>query len=97
MYIIGITKAIRKAIGKQPGDTIEVTIKKDDKSRLMEIPMALNDALDNNSAAKDFFVSLTDSQKNKFFTFITSAKRQETVDKRLVKIVQMLENSEKMK
>lgn len=30
-YIIGITKEIRKAIGKEPGDTIDVTIEKDEE------------------------------------------------------------------
>ena len=25
-YIIGVTKAIRSAIGKQPGDTVHVTL-----------------------------------------------------------------------
>ena len=30
-YIIGITKEIRKAIGKEPGGTIDVTIEKDEE------------------------------------------------------------------
>ena len=29
-HIIGIRKEIRKAIGKQPGDTVKVTIREDD-------------------------------------------------------------------
>lgn len=96
-HIIGITKAIRSKIGKNPGDEIEVTIKKDNDSRLMEIPETLDAALAENSEAKGFFDTLTDSQKNKFITYITSAKKKETSDSRLEKAIKMLINKEKMK
>lgn len=96
-HIIGITKAIRAAISKEPGEIIEVTIQKDNKSRLDEIPEILTKALDQNSTAQEFFDTLTDSQKNKFIKFITSAKKQETIHLRLEKTVTMLSNKEKMR
>lgn len=96
-HIIGITKAIRTEIGKAPGDEIEVTIKQDTSSRLKDIPENLSNALEPNNDAKEFFDSLTDSQKNKFITHITSAKKQETADTRLQKVIEMLVNKEKMK
>jgi bifunctional DNA-binding transcriptional regulator/antitoxin component of YhaV-PrlF toxin-antitoxin module len=96
-HIIGITKAIRAKIGKAPGDEIEVTIRKDEGSRLVEIPESLSSALSVNSEAKEFFDTLTDSQKNKFITHITSAKKKETADARLQKVIEMLANKEKMK
>lgn len=96
-HIIGITKAIRAEIGKGPGDEIEVTIKKDNESRLEEIPEILKIYLDKNSLAQQFFNSLTDSQKNKYIKFITSAKKEETIKSRLEKVIEMLNNREKMK
>lgn len=96
-HIIGITKAIRAAIGKEPGDTIEVTVQKDEKSRVEEIPEILKEGLEANPLAKEFFNTLTDSQKNKFIKHITSAKKQETINKRLDKSIEMLNNKEKMK
>ncbi|WP_066498143.1 YdeI/OmpD-associated family protein [Abyssisolibacter fermentans] len=96
-HIIGITKAIRVAIGKEPGDTIEVTITKDNKSRLVEIPKRLKEGLEANPLAQEFFNTLTDSQKNKFIKYITSAKKQETIAKRLEKSLNMLNTNEKMK
>lgn len=96
-HIIGITKAIRAAIGKEPGDTIEVTIQKDNKSRLNETPKILKEGLETNPSAQEFFDTLTDSQKNKFIKHITSAKKQETINKRLEKVLSMLNNKEKMK
>lgn len=96
-HIIGITKEIRSIIGKQPGDEIVVTIKKDTESRLKELPETLEEALQQNIEAKDFFETLTESQKNKFITFLTSAKKKETADARLEKIIEMLNNKDKMK
>lgn len=96
-HIIGITKAIRKIIGKEPGDEINVTIRKDTDSRLKEMPRILIDALDGNKDAKNFFDTLTDSQKNKFITYITSAKKEATVKSRFEKVEKMLINKEKMK
>lgn len=96
-HIIGITKEIRSKIGKQPGDEVEVTIKKDTESRAKEVPQSLNDALARNSDANEFFNTLTDSQKNKFIDYIESAKKKETADLRLNKVIGMLTNKEKMK
>lgn len=96
-HIIGITKAIRAEIGKGPGDEVEVTIQKDNESRLEEIPQILKEALDKNPLAQEFFKTLTDSQKNKYIKFITSAKKEKTVKARLEKSLEMLSNKEKMK
>ena len=96
-HIIGITKAIRREIGKEVGDEIVVTIRKDMGSRLKEIPEILVKALDENAKAKEFFETLTESQKNKFITHITSAKREQTIKSRLDKCIIMLSNHEKMK
>ncbi len=94
-HIIGITKAIRNAINKQPDDIIKVTIQQDNSSRVDETPEDLEKALNNNVEAKEFFGTLTDSQKNKFIRNITSAKKEETRAARVVKAIEMLANKEK--
>ena len=96
-HIIGITKAIRERIGKQAGDKVSVTIRVDTENKVDEMPEKLKSTLAQNKKAADFFKSLTASQKNKFIDFISSAKKQETATKRLKKVVQMLEQKEKMK
>ncbi len=94
-HIIGITKAIRNAINKQPDDMIKITIQQDNSSRVDETPEDLQNALDNNIEAKVFFESLTDSQKNKYIRNITSAKKEETRAARVTKSIEMLVNKEK--
>src|SRR5262245_47469536 len=37
-HLIGVAKAIREQIGKQPGDSIEVVLWKDDEERTVEVP-----------------------------------------------------------
>lgn len=49
-----------------------------------------------NSDAKDFFSSLTDSQKNKFIDFINSAKQEITRLSKLEKVMNMLKDNPKM-
>lgn len=96
-HIIGIRKDIREKIGKQPGNTVVVTIKVDKGNREKETPESLKRALAQSKEAGDFFASLTASQKNKFIDYITSAKKQETAAKRLEKVMKMLLSKEKMK
>lgn len=96
-HIIGITKAIRGQISKQAGEKVSVTIQVDKENKTNEIPTNLKLALWENRKAEDFFKSLTASQKNKFINFITSAKKQATIDNRLKKVLQMLNQQEKMK
>lgn len=62
-HIIGVTKAIRKKIQKETGDEIEVIIKEDNKSRQEEVPEIFESALNKNKLAKEFFDTLTGSQK----------------------------------
>lgn len=96
-HIIGIRNEIRTKIGKTFGDEISVTIEEDNESKLMKIPDILQEELNNNETANSFFETLTESGKNKFIVFITSAKKDETKIERLKKVIQMLENNEKMK
>lgn len=37
-HIIGITKDIRKKLGKDPGDIISVEVEKDEEERVVEVP-----------------------------------------------------------
>jgi hypothetical protein len=96
-HIIGISQALRKKINKQPGDEINVTIKKDTENKVNQMSENLETAMEQNKQAQEFFQTLTVSQRNKFIDFIASAKKKETADARVIKVISMLENREKMK
>lgn len=95
-YMIGITKAIRKEIGKEAGDSISVEIEKDEEERVVELPENFKLALDKNKAAKDFYESLSYSAKRKYVQWIAGAKKSETREKRISEAVIKLENSIKI-
>ena len=77
-FMIGLTKEIRKKIGKGIGDTVSVEIEKDEEERIVEIPIEFESMLNENNNAKEFYDRLSYSQKKKYITWITSAKKEET-------------------
>ena len=95
-FMIGLTKEIRKKIGKGIGDTVSVEIEKDEEERIVEIPIEFKSMLNGNNNAKDFFNSLSYSQKKKYITWITSAKKEETKIKRMNKALLKLEDKVKL-
>lgn len=95
-HIVGVLKEIRANIGKGDGDMVHVTIQQDTESREKEIPEILSIEIEKNCDAKEFFNSLTDSQKNKFIYFINSAKQESTKLSRLDKVMSLLKTNQKM-
>lgn len=95
-YIIGITKDIRNKIGKCYGDIISVEVEKDEEERIIDIPMEFEEKLKLNDLAYKFFKSLSYSQKRKYVQWISSAKKEETKQKRIEEALIKLENNTKI-
>ena len=93
---VGLTKEIRKKIGKGIGDTVSVEIEKDEEERIVEIPIEFESMLNKNNNAKEFYGSLSYSQKKKYITWITSAKKEETKIKRMNEALLKLEGKVKL-
>lgn len=96
-YIIGITKEIRKKIEKEPGDIIEVTIEKDEEERVVEIPTDFKERIELDNNIKEFWNTLSFSIQKKYVTWITSAKKEDTRNKRIDTAIEKLKNKEKIK
>ena len=96
-YIIGITKEIRKNIEKEPGDIIEVTIEKDEEDRVVEIPTDFKERIELDNNIKEFWNTLSFSLQKKYVTWITSAKKEDTRNKRIDTAIEKLKNKEKIK
>ena len=61
-----------------------------------EIPNELKSALAKNKKAKTFFDQLAPSYKKRFTGWISTAKRQETRDKRVSEAIILLEQGKKL-
>lgn len=95
-YILGITKEIRIKIGKAAGDLIEVELVKDEEERVIDLPEDFKQALEQNEVALEFYNSLSYSGKRKYYQWITSAKKEETRQKRIAEAIIKLNNKEKI-
>jgi hypothetical protein len=85
-HLIGLNKAVRKAIGKAPGDTVHVIIRRDAAQRTVDVPEDLRKLLAKNKKAKEVFEALTYSHKKEYVDWLTSAKKEETRLRRLEKL-----------
>lgn len=95
-HMLGMTKAIRKEIGKDVGDTVCVEVEKDEEVRTVELPEDLKAELTKNETANNFYNTLSYSNKRKYCMWIESAKKEETRNKRVLEAVKKLEKLEKI-
>jgi hypothetical protein len=88
-HMLGILKAIREQTGKQIGDTVRVEIWRDEEERTDEIPSDLASLL-NKHGVRDFFDSLSYTNRKEYCRWITEAKKAETRAARLGKSIERM-------
>lgn len=88
-HMLGILKAIREQIGKQPGDTIDVILWKDEAPRTVEVPTAFQAAM-KKAGVLAAFEKLSYTNRKEYCRWISEAKREETRTARLTKALDML-------
>ena len=89
-HIIGLRKDIREAIKKRAGDSVMVTIERDNEERTVSVPDDLQKAFSTNKKAKAFFDTLSYTNRKEYVVWITSAKKIETREKRLSEMIKKL-------
>ena len=75
-HVILVRKDTRTAIGKQVGDIINVEIEPDTTERVVEIPKELVIQLSKNKRAKEFFDSLSFTNRKEYVNWVISAKKK---------------------
>jgi hypothetical protein len=87
--VIGLLKAIRTELGKEPGDVITVTLDVDRDERTVTVPDDLRTALDA-AGLSDRFDSLSFSHRRETVASIAEAKRPETRARRITQALDRL-------
>jgi len=77
---------IRRAVGKQPGDVLHVTLEKDTKRRELVLPVYIETAMKEAGVLKAF-LKLPDYEKREQVNQIELAKKEETRQNRLGKLI----------
>ncbi|KIA59473.1 YdeI/OmpD-associated family protein [Nocardia vulneris] len=86
---LGVLKAIRTQLGKGPGDTVLVTVERDDIERTVEVPDDLAAAL-HAAGLRAAFDELSYSRRREHVTSVVDAKREDTRTRRIAKVVAAL-------
>jgi len=88
-HMLGILKAIREQLGKNPGGTVDVVLWKDEAVRTVEVPADFA-ALLKKEKLQATFDQLSYTHRKEYCRWIAEAKKEETRARRLAKSVEML-------
>ena len=89
-YFVPVRKSNQDAAGIKEGDSVAVTILADTDARTVKPPAPLAAALKKNPKAKAAWESLSFTNKKECADAIVQAKKEETRDRRLEKILKQL-------
>ena len=89
-HILILRKDVKAKVGKTHGDTVRVTVQKDTAERIVEVPSELQEAFKSNPNAKNFYDSLSYTNRKEYARWIATAKKEETKQRRLAKTIEML-------
>jgi hypothetical protein len=89
-YWIGVSAENRLAAGVGAGDTLAVVLELDTEPREVAVPADFAAALDDDSAARKKFDSLSYSHKRQHILAIEGAKAEETRQRRIAKAIATL-------
>ncbi len=95
VHYIGVTKAIRNAIGKTVGETVEVVLAIDTEPRTVEIPSDFLMELKKIPGADKIFENFVFTHKKEYVRWIEEAKKEETRKRRINKAVEMISKGKK--
>jgi hypothetical protein len=90
--VMVVNKAVRTALGKEAGDSVEFALVRDARSRSVDvaIPAELVEALSTDPDARSRFDGLAPSHRREYAEFVGEAKRQETRRRRAEQTVARL-------
>lgn len=91
MTMIPLSAEHRAGAGVAGGDEVDVDVEHDTAPRNVEVPDDLRAALDASPAARRTFDGISNSNKKWHVSQVTSAKTEETRQRRIAKSVAMLE------
>jgi bacteriocin resistance YdeI/OmpD-like protein/uncharacterized protein DUF1905 len=94
-YLVGVSAENRELTGVAAGDEVDVDIELDTQPREVAVPPDLGKALEADPAARQFFESLSFSQKQWYVLPIDQAKKPETRERRVEKAIEMLRQGRK--
>jgi hypothetical protein len=91
-HLLIILKEIRTRIGKDFGEAVEIILEEDRQPRVVEIPLDLQRALEQDPLARSAFERLSFTHRKEHVNAILAAKHPETRQRRIEKTIEMLKH-----
>jgi hypothetical protein len=89
-HVLGIRQDIRRAIGKDIGDSVSVVLELDTEPRIVEPPPELAAALRDDERARELFGGLSHTHQREYAQWVAEAVRPATRDRRARKAIDMI-------
>lgn len=89
-HVLLVRKGVRAAIGKKLGDRVKVVIEQDLEERTVEIPGDLQKVFVKSKKAKEFFDTLSFTNRKEYVVWINSAKKTLTRETRIKETINKL-------
>jgi hypothetical protein len=93
-HMLPVVKSILEQIGKGPGDSVAVVLRRDDSVRTVEVPPEFAKLMKKEGVLA-VFEKLSYTHRKEYCRWITEAKKEETRQARLTKAVAMLKKGVK--
>jgi hypothetical protein len=95
-HLILVLSAIREQLGKDPGDTVHVTIELDEEPRIVELDEDVESAF-TDAGVLDAYRGMSYSHQREYARWIADAKRHDTRARRTAKAVDMIREGQRLK
>lgn len=92
-HYLHVRKEIRMAIGKEEGDTVEITVEKDDSPKSVKVPDYLQWLLENEPEMMKAFGKMPNSSKKFWVEGIEEVKNEDTKVERINKLFDYLKEN----
>lgn len=89
-HALGVTRTIREAIGKDVGDQVHVSFRRDTEERTVVLPPELVAAFAATPAARRRYEGLSYTHRREYAEWVAEAKREETRKRRAARAVERL-------
>lgn len=89
-HALGVTRTIREAIGKDVGDEVHVTFRRDTEERTVVLPPELVAAFAGSPAAQRRYEGLSHTHRREYAEWVAEAKREETRKRRAARAIERL-------
>ncbi len=89
-HMLLVLKEIREKIGKSVGDEVSVELEEDFALRQVEVPADVKKALEAEPDALAYFSRLSYSHQREYIQWVVEAKREQTRQSRIDKMIELL-------